>query len=125
MLLATLAEPVIRLVYGQRWTPAAPVLTLLAILGLLRVAYDLAYDCLAAACLRPTLLGVQGWWLAALVPVLAVGARTHGIVGVGAGHVLVAGLLVCPVFSGRCRAAGSRCARSWPPAACCSSAGYS
>jgi O-antigen/teichoic acid export membrane protein len=98
VLLATLAEPLVRLVYGERWTPAAHVLTLLSILGLLRVAYDLTYDCLAAAGKRPTLLGVQGWWLAALIPVLLVGARTRGIVGVGAGHVVVAGLLVCPAF---------------------------
>jgi O-antigen/teichoic acid export membrane protein len=98
VLLATLAEPLIRLVYGERWTPAAPVLTLLAILGLLRVACELNYDCLAAAGRRPTLLAVQGWWLAALIPALLVGARRYGIVGVGAGHVIVAGLLVCPAF---------------------------
>jgi PST family polysaccharide transporter len=98
VLLATLAEPFIRFVYGQRWTPAAPVLAWLAVLGLLRVAYELSYDCLAAAGKRPSLLGVQGWWLAWLIPVLIIGARAGGIVGVGAGHVLVAGLLVCPAF---------------------------
>jgi PST family polysaccharide transporter len=98
VLLATLAAPLIRLVYGSAWTPAAPVLTLLAVLGLFRVAYDLAYDCLAAVGKRPTLLGVQALWLAALIPVLLIGARTHGIVGVGTGHALVAGLLVCPAF---------------------------
>ena len=98
VLLATLAEPIIRLVYGTRWIAAANVLIWLTILGLLRVAYDLIYDCLAAAGKRPSLLLVQGWWLAALVPVLLVGARTHGIVGVGAGHVVVAGPLVCPAF---------------------------
>jgi O-antigen/teichoic acid export membrane protein len=98
VLLAALSEPLIRLVYGQRWTSAAPVLTLLALLGLLRVAYELTYDFLAAAGKRPALLGVQGWWLAALIPALIVGARTRGIVGVGLGHVLVAGLLVCPAF---------------------------
>ena len=94
VLLATLAEPLIRLVYGPRWTAAAQVLIWLAILGLLRVAYDLIYDFLAAAGKRPSLLAVQGWWLAALIPVLLIGARDHGIVGVGAGHVVVAGPLV-------------------------------
>ena len=112
VLLATLAEPLIRMVYGQRWTPAAPVLTWLAILGLLRVAYELSYDCLAAAGRRSTLLGVQGWWLAALIPVLLIGAHTRGIVGVGIGHVAVAGPLVLPVSCGRCRAAEYPCARS-------------
>ena len=98
VMLGTLAEPIVRLVYGERWIAAVPVLTLLAILGLLRVAYDFSYDCLAAAGKRTTLLGVQAWWLAALIPVLLIGARTRGIVGVGEGHVLVAGPLVLPAF---------------------------
>ena len=99
VILGTLAEPLIRLIYGQRWIAAAPVLTLLAALGLLRVIYEISYDCLAAAGKRPTLLGVQGWWLATLCPVLLIGARLRGIVGVGAGHILVAGLLVGPAFA--------------------------
>ena len=41
---------------------------------------------------------MQGWWLAVLIPVLLIGARTRGIVGVGGGHVLVAGPLVLPAF---------------------------
>jgi O-antigen/teichoic acid export membrane protein len=98
VLLATLAAPLIRVVYGERWTSAAPALTLLAVLGLLRVAYDLTYDCLAATEKRPALLSVQGLWLAALVPALLIGAHTDGIVGVSAGHVVVAALLVCPAF---------------------------
>jgi O-antigen/teichoic acid export membrane protein len=98
VLLAVLAEPFIRLVYGERWLAAAPVLVLLAILGLLRDAFALAYDCLNAADKRPTLLLVQGWWLASLIPVLLICARTRGIVGVGGGHVLVAIVLVSPVY---------------------------
>jgi O-antigen/teichoic acid export membrane protein len=98
VLLATLAQPLIRLVYGERWISAAPALTLLAVLGLLRVAYDLTYDCLASTEKRSTLLGVQGLWLAALIPALLIGAHKDGIVGVSAGHVVVAVLLVCPAF---------------------------
>jgi O-antigen/teichoic acid export membrane protein len=99
VLLGTLAEPLIRFVYGQRWTPAAPVLTLLAVLGLLRVVYEISYDCLAAVGKRRSLLAVQGWWLTALCPALLIGARLRGIVGVGAGHIVVAGLLVGPAFA--------------------------
>ena len=98
VLLATLAEPLVRYVYGPRWVGAAQVLSWLAVLGLLRVGYDLVYDCLAAAGRRPSLLAVQGWWLVALIPVLIVGAHARGIVGVGIGHVLVAGPLVGPAF---------------------------
>lgn len=99
VLLGTLAEPLIHLVYGERWTAAAPVLTLLAVLGLLRVVYELSYDCLAAAGGRSRLLGVQGLWLSALVPALLIGASLRGIVGVGAGHVVIAALLVGPAFA--------------------------
>lgn len=98
VLLAIFAEPFIRLVYGQRWTPAAPALVLLAILGLQRDIYAMAYDLLGAADRRPTLLVIQGWWLAALIPVLLICARTRGIVGVGGGHVLVAAVLVGPAY---------------------------
>jgi O-antigen/teichoic acid export membrane protein len=98
VLLITLSEPLIKTIYGARWTPAAESLSLLGVLGLLRVFYELAYDGLAAADRRPTLLVVQGLWLIVLIPVLLVGAATHGINGVSAGHVLVAVLVVGPAF---------------------------
>ena len=41
-------------------------------------------------------MGIQGLWLAALIPVLLVGARLGGITGAGAGHVLVAAAIVIP-----------------------------
>ena len=82
VLLATLAGPLIRAIYGPRWTPAAHTLSLLAIFGLMRVAYALMYDGMAAATAAEALLGVQGLWLAALIPVLLIGARLRGIAGV-------------------------------------------
>ena len=98
VLLITLAGPVIETVYGARWLPAADSLSLLGVLGLLRVFYGLAYDGLAAAERKQTLLVVQGLWLVVLVPVLLAGARLDGITGVSAGHVLVAVLVVGPAF---------------------------
>jgi O-antigen/teichoic acid export membrane protein len=80
VLLATLSYPLIHTIYGQRWTPAAPVLRLLAVLGILRVGYALMYDCLAAGGYRHALMWIQAAWLAVLVPVLVSGARLHGIV---------------------------------------------
>ena len=71
---------------------------MLAILGLMRVAYVLMNDCLAATPKRSTLMGVQALWLVALVPVLFIGARLRGITGVSIGHVAVAALLVGPAF---------------------------
>ena len=98
VLLATLARPLIHTIYGQRWVPAAHALSFLAILGLMRVAYVLMNDCLAATPKRSALMGVQALWLTALVPVLFIGARLRGITGVSIGHVAVAALLVGPAF---------------------------
>jgi O-antigen/teichoic acid export membrane protein len=98
VLLATLAGPLIRAVYGARWLPAAHALSLLAILGLMRVAYGLYYDCMAVVDKRNTLMAIQGLWLAALIPLLLLGARLGGITGVSAGHVVVAAAVVGPAF---------------------------
>jgi O-antigen/teichoic acid export membrane protein len=98
VLLGTLAGPFVQVVYGHRWAPAAPVLQVLAVLGLLRVAYSLAYDCLAAGGKRHLLMWIQALWLGTLIPALLYGARTHGIVGVGAGHIVIAIGVVGPLF---------------------------
>ncbi|MFI1647019.1 oligosaccharide flippase family protein [Streptomyces avidinii] len=98
VLLAALAAPVVELIYGERWLPAARALPWLMALGLVRIGCELAYDCLVAIGRRRSLIGVQGLWLVILIPVLVIGARTGGIVGVAQGHVLVAGSVVVPVF---------------------------
>ncbi|WP_406081521.1 oligosaccharide flippase family protein [Micromonospora sp. NBC_00858] len=97
VLLGVLADPVIRLVYGDQWAGAAVALQFLVGLGLIRVAVDLAYDCLATR-VRKTLMLMQAWWLFSLTPVLLLFAHRFGIAGVAAGQVVVAGLLVAPVF---------------------------
>lgn len=96
VLLATLAGPLIHAVYGARWLPAAGALSLLSVLGLMRAAFVLINNCIAAADKRSALMTIQGLWLAVLIPVLLVGARLGGITGVSAGHVLVAAALVGP-----------------------------
>ncbi|HEV2634826.1 MAG TPA: oligosaccharide flippase family protein [Actinocrinis sp.] len=98
VLLATLSKPLILFVYGDKWTLASGALSFLAMLGLLRVAFELAYDCLVAAGRKRALILTQGWWLVALIPTLIFAARDRGIAGVGAGHILVAGPLVTPLF---------------------------
>ncbi|MEU2711519.1 oligosaccharide flippase family protein [Streptomyces sp. NPDC007205] len=98
VLLGGLAAPVVHLVYGGRWLPAADALPWLMALGLVRIGCELAYDCLVATEQRRALILVQGLWVVALVPVLLVGARLGGIVGVSQGHVLVAVGLVVPAF---------------------------
>ncbi|MFD3718996.1 oligosaccharide flippase family protein [Streptomyces sp. NPDC058674] len=98
VLLAALAAPVVGLVYGERWLPAAAALPWLMALGLVRIGCELAYDCLVAIGRRRSLIAVQGLWLLLLIPVLVAGAAADGIVGVARGHVLVACGVVVPVF---------------------------
>lgn len=98
VLLLTLAKPLIFFVYGGQWTLASGALSFLAMLGVLRTAFELAYDCLVAAGRSKALIITQGWWLIALIPTLIYAARTRGIAGVGAGHIIVAGPLVTPLF---------------------------
>ncbi len=96
VLLSVLAVPVVRFVYGAKWAPAAAALAFLAILAAFRVGLELAYDFLVAVGKSRVLLWLQGLWLAALIPTLAIGARLGGIRGVGAGHVAVVALVVTP-----------------------------
>ncbi|MFF3916953.1 oligosaccharide flippase family protein [Streptomyces sp. NPDC001852] len=98
VLLGGLAAPVVHLVYGSTWVPAADALPWLMALGLVRIGCELAYDCLVATGQRRSLVLTQGLWVVALVPALIVGARLGGIVGVSQGHVLVAAGLVVPAF---------------------------
>ncbi|MFD8388631.1 oligosaccharide flippase family protein [Streptomyces sp. NPDC059680] len=98
VLLGGLAAPVVHLVYGSKWLPAADALPWLMALGLVRIGCELAYDCLVATGQRRSLILTQGLWVVALIPVLLVGADLHGIVGVSQGHVLVAAGLVVPAF---------------------------
>ena len=47
-LLAGYARPLIEVLYGERWVPAAAALQILAVLGLLRAVYFIGYDALVA-----------------------------------------------------------------------------
>jgi PST family polysaccharide transporter len=98
VLLAALAEPLIRVVYGERWAPAAAALALLVLLGAVRVALELGYDFLASAGRSRAILWIHLVWLGALVPLLALGAHLDGIRGVAAAHVIVAVLVITPAY---------------------------
>ncbi|HEX6346013.1 lipopolysaccharide biosynthesis protein [Umezawaea sp.] len=98
VLLAALADPLIRVVYGERWAPAATALAMLVLLGAVRVALELGYDFLASAGRSRAILVIHVVWLGALVPLLLVGAHLDGIRGVAAAHVVVAVLVIVPAY---------------------------
>jgi O-antigen/teichoic acid export membrane protein len=97
-LLAALGLPLVRFVYGARWAPAASALAFLALLGVFRVALELAYDFLVAVGESRVMFRLQVVWLLALAPTLWLGVRIDGIRGVGIGHVVVVAFVVTPAY---------------------------
>lgn len=97
-LLACYAEPMLSFVYGEKWTPAAQALQILAVLGLLRVVLFIGYDLLVALDGNRVLLGLQALWLAAMLPTLLIGTKMDGIRGASIALLAVAALVVLPAF---------------------------
>ncbi|GAA3884267.1 hypothetical protein GCM10022243_56310 [Saccharothrix violaceirubra] len=98
VLLAALADPIVRVVYGERWAPAAAALALLVLLGAFRVALELGYDLLASVGRSKAILVIHVIWLVALVPLLALGAHLDGIRGVAAAQSVVVLVFIVPAY---------------------------
>lgn len=119
LMLAILARPVIELVYGSIWLPAASILAWLGLFGALRTLFDLAASyLLARGASKPTLV-VQILWLAALVPAVLFGIQVGGTTGVAMAHLATAAVVVCPVYAVALHRSGADLrsvgARLWPP----------
>jgi PST family polysaccharide transporter len=98
VLLAAASDPLVRFLYGQVWAPAAPVLGWLALLGALRILFELVYDYFVVLANTRVVFTVQVLWLFALIPALYVGVRASGPVGAGAAQFAVALLVVLPMY---------------------------
>ncbi|CAM3451702.1 lipopolysaccharide biosynthesis protein [Kibdelosporangium persicum] len=99
VILGLLALPVVTTLYGQPWAGSAVALQFLALLGVVRVASELAYDFLVALGRSRTTLWLQAGWLVALLVCLPIGASLGGIEGVGIAHAGVALLLMLPAYA--------------------------
>jgi PST family polysaccharide transporter len=97
--LAALAEPIVGIVYGDAWLPAASVLPWLMVLALARVLGELIYDFLVALGSSTSNLTLQVVWLGALVVALPIAVRVDGIQGVAMAHAGVALLIVLPAYA--------------------------
>ena len=93
-----LAQPLITIVYGHRWAPAAAMLVVLAVLGSARVIISLFSDILVAMDRTRQLFRLQLLWLAFLVPVMLLAVHFGQGVGAGVAHVLVAITAVFPAY---------------------------
>ncbi len=96
--LAVLAEPVVRLLYGTRWAPAAAALVGLAVFGALRVVFDLWVAYLTACGAAGALVWTQVAWIVALTPAMFLGLRWGGIEGAAWAHAAVAVVFMLPVY---------------------------
>ena len=97
--LAPMARPLVRVVYGAAWLGSAGPLGVLAVFGAVRVIFDLSATFLIArGGSRPVLL-VQAVWVATLVPAMFVGVHTWGIVGAGIAHLFVGSVVVLPAYA--------------------------
>lgn len=106
-LLGALSVPVVVLLYGERWLPAAGALTALAAFGAVRVLFDLMATYLIARGATRPVLWIQLAWLVALVPAVVVGARSWGSAGAGWAHVVVAAGVVLPLYLHAVRRSGA------------------
>ena len=97
-LLATLAAPIVVLLYGERWAGAAVALVGLGVFGALRVAFDLIATFLIAVGATRAVLAVQVWWLVTMVPVMWLAIEWFGLAGAGWAHVAVGVVFVLPAY---------------------------
>lgn len=114
--LATLADPLVAVLYGERWAAAAAALSGLAVFGGLRVVLDLVATFLIAVGSTTAVLVVQVVWALALVPALWLGVRAGGLAGAGWSHVVVGVAVVLPAYAVCLRRVGvdtAALARAW------------
>jgi len=121
------AVPLLGFVYGAAWVPAARALVWLAVLGALRILYELVYDFFVVLARARVVFTVQIAWLGALVPALVAGAWADGISGAGIAEVAVAGCVVLPWYLYELSRVGIRrrslAARLWLPLVAAAGAG--
>lgn len=98
LVLTGAAAPLVNLLYGAEWSPAAEALLWLGVLAGLRILFELAYDYLVVLGSTKVVFVVQLVWLAALIPGVYVGAKLAGIAGAAAGQVVVALVVVLPIY---------------------------
>jgi len=97
-LVVAVARPLILTVYGNKWAPAATVLSILAAYGIISILGQLFSSMLAALGRSRSVLFVQLTWLAVLAPAMVIGVKRDGIVGAAIAHVVVIGPIVLPCY---------------------------
>lgn len=119
MMLAVLAKPVVEVLYGEEWVPAAAILVWLGLFGAFRTLFDLAASYLLARGAAQATFFVQLAWIAALIPAVLVGMNLGGTAGVAAAHLAATVAIVVPAYAvALCRSGASIrgiASQLWPP----------
>lgn len=105
--LALLSSPLIFTLYGSKWAPAAAPLTVLAILGAVRVLLEVGYDALVSDGRSAAILLIHSVWLTVLIPALVLGAQ-FGLQGVAWAQVVTIAAVVSPLYLWILRRVGVR-----------------
>jgi PST family polysaccharide transporter len=114
--------------YGEPWRAAVPVLEVLGLYGAMFVVVSLLSNLMVGTGHTTRVLLIQLGWLAALVPAMLLGIRWAGVTGVAWAHVVVAAVLVLPLYLamvGRQAPGVGRAVASaiWPVLLACGAAG--
>jgi PST family polysaccharide transporter len=96
-LTSVLATPLISLLYGGQWAPAAPVLRLLVGLTLVRMVIGLCMDALMGAGATRATLWLNAGWAAVLIPALWWATSEGGIHGAAVAQTSVGVLVAVPL----------------------------
>ena len=98
MFVAGSAVPLVDLVYGKDWLPAAAALSWLVVAAVSRIFSDLAYDFMVVQGRSGTVFVIQAGSLLVLVPALATGAALNGLPGLAFAQALVSGCVLLPLY---------------------------
>lgn len=98
-LTAVLAPDIVHVLYGENWSAAAPVLSVLALYGGVFVVSLVASNLLVGTGHAGWVFFVQAVWLGFLVPAVVLGVSAFGLLGAAYAHVAVILVVVVPVYA--------------------------
>lgn len=93
-----LADPIVRILFGEKWVEAIPVLAVLAVYGSLYAFSLLFANALVAVGRTSRLLLVQLAWVAVLVPAMIAGLHWWGLEGAAWAHVVTISAVALPGY---------------------------
>lgn len=93
-----LADPIVRTLFGEKWVESIPVLSVLAVYGVIYGFSLLFANVLVATGQTLRLLVVQAAWVIVLVPSMIGGLELWGLEGAAWAHVVTISLVALPAY---------------------------